>query len=62
MTNIRTHSLVSIVATSAVILISDFVGDDAKTMSRILQRLITGLGYLGAGIIIHEQRSLQFMD
>ena len=38
-------------------LISDFVRDDAQAVSRVLQGLITGLGFLGAGVIIREQRS-----
>ena len=38
-------------------LIADFVQDDAQSVSRVLQGLITGLGFLGAGVIIHEQRS-----
>ena len=54
---IRTHSLVAIGAATAVMLISDFVKDDAQSVSRVLQGLITGLGFLGAGVIIHEQRS-----
>ena len=40
---IRTHSLVAIGSATAV--------------SRVLQGLITGLGFLGAGVIIREQRS-----
>lgn len=31
--------------------------DDAQAMSRVLQGLITGLGFLGAGVIIHEKQS-----
>ena len=54
---IRTHSLVAIGSATAVMLISDFVQDDAQAISRVLQGLITGLGFLGAGVIIHEQRS-----
>ena len=54
---IRTHSLVAIGAATAVLLISDFVKDDAQSVSRVLQGLITGLGFLGAGVIIREQRS-----
>ena len=54
---IRTHSLVAIGSATAVILISDFVQDDAQAMSRVLQGLITGLGFLGAGVIIHEKQS-----
>ena len=53
---IRTHSLVSIGSATAVLLISDFVKDDAQSVSRVLQGLITGLGFLGAGVIIREQR------
>ncbi len=54
---IRTHSLVAIGSATAIMLISDFVTDDAQSVSRVLQGLITGLGFLGAGVIIHEQRS-----
>ena len=54
---IRTHSLVAIGSATAVMLISDFVHDDAQSVSRVLQGLITGLGFLGAGVIIREQRS-----
>ncbi|MBU3580101.1 MgtC/SapB family protein [Polynucleobacter sp. 73C-SIWE] len=54
---IRTHSLVAIGSATAIMLISDFVQDDAQAVSRVLQGLITGLGFLGAGVIIHEQHS-----
>ena len=42
---IRTHSLVAIGAATAIMLISDFVKDDAQSVSRVLQGLITGLGF-----------------
>ena len=42
---IRTHSLVAIGSATAVMLISDFVHDDAQSVSRVLQGLITGLGF-----------------
>lgn len=54
---IRTHSLVAIGAATAVILISDFVNNDAQSVSRVLQGLITGLGFLGAGVIIQGRQS-----
>jgi len=54
---IRTHSLVAIGSATAVMLIGVFVQDDAQSVSRVLQGLITGLGFLGAGVIIREQRS-----
>jgi putative Mg2+ transporter-C (MgtC) family protein len=54
---IRTHSLVAIGSATAVMLIGDFVQDDTQAISRVLQGLITGLGFLGAGVILHEQQS-----
>jgi len=54
---VRTHALVAIGSATAVMLTSDFVQDDAQSVSRVIQGLITGLGFLGAGVIIHEQRS-----
>ncbi len=53
---IRTHALVSIGSATAILLIGDFAKDDAQSVSRVLQGLITGLGFLGAGVIIREQR------
>ena len=54
---IRTHSLVAIGAATSVLLIGDFVKDDAQSISRVIQGLITGLGFLGAGVIIRERSS-----
>lgn len=54
---IRTHSLVAIGSATAVMLIGNFAQDDAQSVSRVLQGLITGLGFLGAGVIIREQQS-----
>jgi putative Mg2+ transporter-C (MgtC) family protein len=58
---IRTHALVSIGSATAVLLISNFVRDDAQSVSRVLQGLITGLGFLGAGVIIREQSSQKIL-
>ena len=52
---IRTHSLVAIGSATAVMLIGDFQLDNAQAVSRVLQGLITGLGFLGAGVIIRER-------
>lgn len=58
---IRTHALVSIGSATAVLLICDFVQGDAQSVSRVLQGLITGLGFLGAGVIIREQHSQKIL-
>ncbi len=54
---IRTHSLVAIGSATAVLLIAQLAHDDAQSVSRVLQGLITGLGFLGAGVIIRERNS-----
>ncbi len=54
---IRTHSLVSIGAAMSMILISQIHPGDADAISRVLQGLITGFGFLGAGVIMHENGS-----
>ncbi|QWE25492.1 MgtC/SapB family protein [Polynucleobacter sp. AP-Elch-400A-B2] len=54
---IRTHSLVSIGSATAVMSIGHLGQIDAQALSHVLQGLITGLGFLGAGVIIREQSS-----
>ena len=51
---VRTHSLVAIAAALAILIIGDDVHDQAQAVSRVLQGLLTGLGFLGAGVIIRE--------
>jgi putative Mg2+ transporter-C (MgtC) family protein len=50
----RTHSLVAIGAATAVMALADVGVTDVQALSRVLQGLITGLGFLGAGVIIRE--------
>ena len=54
---IRTHSLVSVAAAAAMLLIDNHVNADAQAHSRVLQGLLTGIGFLGAGVIIREAAS-----
>jgi putative Mg2+ transporter-C (MgtC) family protein len=51
---IRTHSLVAIGAATAVMTLTNLGMTDVQALSRVLQGLITGLGFLGAGVIIRE--------
>ena len=51
---VRTHSLVSLGAAVAMILVESHVGSDAQSHSRVIQGLVTGIGFLGAGVIIRE--------
>ena len=54
---IRTHSLVALGAALVMLLIGSFPGADVQAASRVLQGLITGIGFLGAGVIIHQANS-----
>ena len=54
---VRTHSLVSIGAALVVLLVAGLSGADAQAASRVLQGLITGIGFLGAGVIIRQDHS-----
>ena len=61
---VKTHALVSIGAAVAMMIVMpvDLLdGDDphlyADAASRVLQGLVTGVGFLGAGVIIHNARS-----
>jgi len=54
---IRTHSLVAIGSATAVMSIGHLGVVDVQALSHVLQGLITGLGFLGAGVIIREHSS-----
>src|SRR5689334_23230708 len=51
----RTHSLVALGAAAAILVGSG----DASAMSRMGQGVITGVGFLGAGVIFKEGVSIQ---
>jgi len=54
---IRTHSLVALGSALVMLLIGSFPGTDVQAASHVLQGLITGIGFLGAGVIIHQANS-----
>lgn len=54
---IRTHSLVALGSALVMMLIGSFPGTDSQASSRVLQGLITGIGFLGAGVIIRQENS-----
>jgi putative Mg2+ transporter-C (MgtC) family protein len=53
---LRTLSLVAVGAALATLTVSQAPGD-AAAASRVLQGLITGVGFLGAGVIVHNAQS-----
>ena len=54
---IRTHSLVSIGSAAIVLLIDTIQPNNAEVVSRVLQGVITGIGFLSAGVIIKENNT-----
>jgi putative Mg2+ transporter-C (MgtC) family protein len=54
---VRTHSLVALGSALVMLLIAGFPDFDAQAVSRVLQGLITGIGFLGAGVIVRNDHS-----
>jgi len=57
---VRTHILVALGSTSLVIAPMEF-GMDSEGLSRVIQGLVTGIGFLGAGAILklEEKREVE---
>jgi putative Mg2+ transporter-C (MgtC) family protein len=49
---VRTHALVSLGAAVATLAVAG-INDDPAATSRVIQGIITGIGFLGAGVILH---------
>ena len=57
---IRTFPLVSVGACAYVLIAAEFIGPDADpdAMARILQGLMTGIGFVGGGAILKHKNSV----
>jgi putative Mg2+ transporter-C (MgtC) family protein len=51
---IRTHALVSLSTALVTLIAFEGTGHDPAATSRVVQGLVTGIGFLGAGVIIHH--------
>jgi putative Mg2+ transporter-C (MgtC) family protein len=55
---LRTHALVSLGAAAATLVVlrspDGTLNMDANAIGRVVQGLLTGVGFLGAGVILHE--------
>jgi len=60
---LRTQALVSLGSATATLVISELaaVGDtfDTSAVSRVMQGVLTGIGFLGAGVILHDRQDGQ---
>jgi putative Mg2+ transporter-C (MgtC) family protein len=52
---VRTHALVGLGSALATSILSD--RSDPAAVSRVIQGIITGIGFLGAGVILHRDGS-----
>jgi len=51
---LRTHALVSLGSAMVVMTAATMVGGDVAAISRVIQGLVTGVGFIGAGVILHH--------
>ncbi|HXN16326.1 MAG TPA: MgtC/SapB family protein [Usitatibacter sp.] len=52
---VRTHALVSIGSAAVIMLVLIGANGNGDSMSRAVQGLVAGVGFLGAGVIIHHE-------
>jgi len=53
---VRTFSLVSVGAAVATMAAAQMTGGDNGTVGRVMQGILTGIGFVGAGVIFHGPR------
>ena len=53
---LQTHALVALGAALAVLVVAGSPGGSADPLSRAVQGIITGIGFLGAGVIMQYER------
>lgn len=51
---LRTHALVSLGSALAALMVSRLAHGDPNAASRVLQGAVTGIGFIGAGVIMHH--------
>jgi putative Mg2+ transporter-C (MgtC) family protein len=53
---VRTHALVSLGSAAVTLIAAGNGGADVAAVSRVMQGIITGIGFLGAGVILHREQ------
>jgi len=53
---VRTFGLVSIGSAVVTLAMSQMPGTGADAISRVIQGVLTGIGFLGAGVILHREK------
>lgn len=52
---LRTFPLVAVASCSYILIATTIIGDDRNAQARILQGLITGIGFIGGGAILKQE-------
>lgn len=55
---LRTFPLVAVASCGYILIAISFVGDDAGAKARIVQGLITGIGFIGGGAILKQDENV----
>jgi putative Mg2+ transporter-C (MgtC) family protein len=55
---VRTIGLVALGSALAVLIVT-FTSDDISAASRVIQGVLTGVGFLGAGVILHHRGTVE---
>lgn len=50
---LRTHALVSLGSAVVIVVVLSRIGAEANALSRVIQGLVVGVGFIGAGVIFH---------
>jgi putative Mg2+ transporter-C (MgtC) family protein len=51
---LRTHALVSLGSAVVVVVVLSTIGAEANALSRVIQGVVTGVGFIGAGVILRN--------
>ncbi len=51
---LRTHALVSLGSAVVIVVAASIGGASGETVGRVIQGLVTGVGFIGAGVILHH--------
>jgi putative Mg2+ transporter-C (MgtC) family protein len=51
---LRTHALVSLGSAVVVVIVASMPDTSADAVARVIQGLVTGVGFIGAGVILHH--------
>ena len=53
---LRTHALVSLGSALTVVVVAAVTGGAPDALSRVVQGVLTGIGFVGAGVIMHHDK------